>query len=63
MSLSEACRKRDEAQELLAAGVNPGDSRKEKKPAQQDKLENTFESIAREWYQRRYDVWVESYRT
>lgn len=35
----------------------------EKKLAQQDKLGNTFESIAKEWYQRRYDLWAESYRT
>jgi integrase len=63
VSLSEARRKRDEAQELLAAGINPSDNRKEKKQAQQNKLENTFESIAREWYQRRYDLWAESYRT
>ncbi|WP_418939579.1 tyrosine-type recombinase/integrase [Serratia proteamaculans] len=63
VSLSEARRKRDEAQELLAVGINPSDNRKEKKQAQQNKLENTFEFIAREWYQRRYDLWAESYRT
>ena len=63
VSLSEARKKRDEAQELLAAGINPSDSRKEKKLAQQDRLGNTFEVIAKEWYQRRYDLWAESYRT
>ncbi|EFL9709697.1 integrase family protein [Escherichia coli 541-15] len=63
VSLSEARRRRDEAQDLLATGINPSDSRKEKKLAQQDRLGNTFEAIAREWYQRRYDLWAESYRT
>ncbi|EKS6643090.1 tyrosine-type recombinase/integrase [Enterobacter kobei] len=63
VSLSEARSKRDEAQELLAAGINPSDTRKEKKLSQQDKLGNTFESITREWYKRRYDLWAESYRT
>ena len=63
VSLSEARRRRDEAHDLLATGINPSDSRKEKKLAQQDRLGNTFEAIAREWYQRRYDLWAESYRT
>lgn len=63
VSLSDARKKRDEAKELLAAGINPSDTRKEKKLAQQDRLGNTFESITREWYQRRYDLWSESYRT
>ncbi len=47
----------------MAAGINPSDTRKEKKLAQQDRLGNTFELIAKEWYQRRYDLWAESYRT
>ena len=38
VSLSEARRRRDEAQDLLATGINPSDSRKEKKLAQQDRL-------------------------
>jgi len=63
ISLAEARKRRDDAQELLTAGINPSEMRKEKKLAQQDKLENTFESITREWYQRRYDLWSESYRT
>lgn len=63
VSLSEARKKRDEAQDLLNSGINPSDSRKEKKLAQQDRLANTFEAISREWYQRRYDLWAESYRT
>nr|WP_304188379.1 tyrosine-type recombinase/integrase [Hafnia alvei] len=63
VSLSDARKKRDEAKNLLATGVNPSETRKEKKLAQQGKLGNTFESITREWYQRRYDLWAESYRT
>lgn len=47
VSLSEARKKRDEAQELLAAGINPSDSRKEKKLAQQDRLGNTVKVIAK----------------
>lgn len=57
-SLSDARSKRDEAQELLAEGINPSDTRREKKLARQNKLGNTFKSIAREWYQRRYDLWL-----
>lgn len=63
ISLAEARKRRDDAQELLTAGINPSEMRKEKKLAQKDQLKNTFESITREWYQRRYDLWSESYRT
>lgn len=45
VTLSEARKRRDEAQDLLATGINPSDTRKEKKQAQQDKQGNTFEAI------------------
>lgn len=45
VSLSEARRRRDEAQDLLATGINPSDSRKEKKLAQQDRLGNTLRRL------------------
>lgn len=48
VSLSEARKRRDAAQDLLATGINPSDTRKEKKLAQQDKLGNTFKAIAQE---------------
>lgn len=43
-------------------GINPSDLRKEQKLVQQGEGSNTFEAITREWYQRRYDRWSESYR-
>jgi integrase len=62
VSLTEARRKRDEAKKLVMVGINPSDLRKEQKLVQQGEGSNTFEAITREWYQRRYDRWSESYR-
>lgn len=62
VSLTEARRKRDEAKKLVIVGINPSDLRKEQKLVQQGEGSNTFEAITREWYQRRYDRWSESYR-
>lgn len=62
VSLTEAKRKRDEAKKLVMVGINPSDLRKEQKLVQQGEGSNTFEDITREWYQRRYDRWSESYR-
>ncbi|WP_170158972.1 integrase arm-type DNA-binding domain-containing protein [Brenneria alni] len=61
ISLAEARQKRDEAKKLVAAGINPSEVRKEVKLAKEGRLSNTFEVIAREWYQKRVDRWSESY--
>lgn len=61
ISLAEARQKRDEAKKLVAAGINPSEVRKEVKLAKEGRLSNTFEVIAREWYQKRVDRWSVSY--
>ncbi|MBA0216447.1 tyrosine-type recombinase/integrase [Pectobacterium brasiliense] len=61
ITLNEARQKRDEAKKLVAAGINPSDLRKEQKLAKQGRNESTFESIAREWYEKRLDRWSASY--
>ncbi|EPF6666631.1 TPA: tyrosine-type recombinase/integrase [Klebsiella pneumoniae] len=60
-SLTEARQKRDEAKKLVAAGINPSDVRKRDKQDRQNEISNTFESIAREWYEKRIDRWSVSY--
>jgi hypothetical protein len=49
--LKAARDKRDEARKLIAAGVNPSESRKATKAAKHILNANTFEVIAREWIQ------------
>ena len=60
-SLTDARQKRDEAKKLVAAGINPSDVRKRDKRDRQNEISNTFEAIAREWYEKRIDRWSVSY--
>jgi integrase len=61
VSLSDARAARDEAKRLLAGGINPSEARKAQKREQASKFGNTFEGIAREWYEKRIDRWSSSY--
>lgn len=62
VTLAEARRKRDEAKKLIAEGIDPNQDKKQKKLAAQGEISNTFESIAREWYEGRKDRWSVGYR-
>lgn len=61
VSLADARAKRDEAKKLIAGGINPSDVRKAQKQELANRHENTFEGIAREWYEKRFDRWSASY--
>lgn len=61
VSLSDARTARDEAKKLIAGGINPSDVRKAKKRELENRFGNTFEGIAREWYEKRFDRWSASY--
>jgi len=61
VSIVEAREKRDEARKLLAAGKDPGEAKKEVKRLIVLKSENTFEAIAREWFEQRKHEWVPSH--
>ncbi|MDE9545209.1 tyrosine-type recombinase/integrase [Xenorhabdus bovienii] len=63
VTLAEARKKRDEAKKLIAEGIDPNQDKKQKKLAAQGEINNTFESIAREWYEQRKDRWSVGYRT
>jgi len=61
VSLKDARAKRDSAKELLAKGIDPGEvKRMEKRDAKIAGL-NTFEAIAREWFNARRAGWTAGY--
>ncbi|MDX8000216.1 DUF4102 domain-containing protein [Xenorhabdus sp. Reich] len=61
VTLTEARAKRDEARKLVANGINPSEARKAEKISAANLIENTFENIAHEWYEKRVDRWSSSY--
>ena len=67
VSLSQARQYREEAQKLIANGVDPSEAKKAKKEviktADQELEANGFEVVAREWFERQTPTWVESHAT
>jgi integrase len=59
--LVRAREKRDEARKLIADGVDPSDHKKAQKTAKADRAANSFEIIAREWFEARKDNWAPSH--
>lgn len=53
--------KRDEARALVAEGIDPGVNRKAIKAARADRAANSFEVVAREWYDKQSANWVEAH--
>lgn len=49
VSLAKARKRRDEARELLADGIDPGQHKRDKKLEQVIAATNTFETVARQW--------------
>ncbi len=61
VSLSEARDKAHEARKMLANDIDPGAEKQNKKLARKLAAANTFETIAREWFQKNSAKWVESH--
>ncbi|MBN3779814.1 integrase arm-type DNA-binding domain-containing protein [Burkholderia sp. Ac-20345] len=61
VTLATARRKRDEAREKLAAGIDPGAAKKAEKRTQRLSAENSFEAVAREWHAKYAASWSESH--
>ena len=57
VSLRKARERRDEARRLVADGIDPSQRRKEAKAASV----NTFEAVAREWYEKKSPGWKPSH--
>ncbi len=51
ISLSQARQKRDDAKKLLAIDIDPSENRKKTKAEKKLSSENSFELVAREWWQ------------
>ncbi|EKN5154061.1 TPA: tyrosine-type recombinase/integrase [Yersinia enterocolitica] len=62
ISLADARQKREAAKKLLASGTDPGETKKAEKLAQKMAMENSFESMAREWHKNKADRWSLRYR-
>lgn len=63
VSLKEARAKRDDARRLIAEGVDPSLARKQSKVANRLASENSFEALAREWYQSQLARWSQGHAT
>ncbi|MBN2427881.1 MAG: integrase arm-type DNA-binding domain-containing protein [Deltaproteobacteria bacterium] len=61
ISLAEARQKRDKARKHLAHGVDPNEVKKAQKLAGEERAENSFEVIAREWHEKFSANWSPSH--
>lgn len=61
VSLSEARDKAHEARKMLANDIDPGVEKQNKKRARKLAAANTFETIAREWFQKNSTRWIDSH--
>ena len=59
VSLKEARRRREEAREQLAMGIDPGAQKKAIKAAIKTESTSSFEVVAREWFDKFKDSWVD----
>jgi integrase len=61
VSLKDARQKSDVAKEQLAKGIDPGAHKQAVKAAVRAETENTFEIIAREWFDKNEGFWVDTH--
>lgn len=61
VSLKNARQRRDDARKLLANGVDPGSIKKAQKAAKTALAANSFEIVAREWFDKHAPNWKENH--
>lgn len=61
VGLKEAREKRDEARKLVAAGVDPAETRKIQKAASAERAANSFQVVALEWFRKQSPGWAKSH--
>ncbi|HDR8985760.1 TPA: integrase arm-type DNA-binding domain-containing protein [Burkholderia vietnamiensis] len=61
VTLATARKKRDEAREQIAAGIDPGEAKKDAKRAAEIAAANSFEAVAREWFDSQRPGWSDGY--
>ena len=52
VSLKEARRRRDEAREILASGIDPGDARRQAQDEAEERTRNSFQAVAEEYLEK-----------
>ena len=58
VSLKDARDRRDALRKLLADGIDPSENRKATKSARADRVANSFEMVAREWFAKYAATWA-----
>lgn len=61
VGLKTARDRRDEARKHVADGIDPAENRKAMKAAKADQAANSFEVVAREWFEKRKQAWAENH--
>lgn len=61
VGLKDARERRDQARKLLAQDIDPGENRKVQKAAKDERAENSFEVVAREWFAKHSPHWAKSH--
>ena len=61
VGLKDAREQRVEAKKLLAKGIDPGIHRKAQKAAKSDRKANSFELVAREWFETHKSSWADNH--
>jgi len=61
LSLKESRLRRDAARKLLSNNIDPGAKRKAEKVIRKLQVENSFEAIGREWYEKKKKEWSENH--
>ena len=56
-SLKDARDRRDQCRKLLAAGIDPSQHRKAVKTSNAERAANSFEVVAREWFEKHSPSW------
>ncbi len=59
--MKKARDRRDEMRKLVADGIDPSAARKQEKIMALDAALNTFEAVAREWFEKHSPNWEASY--
>ncbi|PIX04300.1 MAG: integrase [Gallionellales bacterium CG_4_8_14_3_um_filter_54_18] len=62
VSLAAARKRRDEAREMLANSIDPGEAKQTQKREDKIAAANTFEAVAREWVENRSNDWTEAHK-
>jgi integrase len=61
VGLKAARDRRDDARKLVADGIDPGDNRKAVKATKAGQAANSFEVVAREWFEKHKQTWAENH--